>query len=69
MQVTTTTNGGSRFAIIETDSIDMSVMLTPGMAPAESLRRYADELQAQVDRITRQLAAVCAAVDLIADLI
>ena len=52
-------------ARIETDSIEMSVLLTPGMAPAESLRRYADELQARIDRITRQLVAVRAAADLI----
>ncbi len=65
MQVTTTTNGNSRFALIETDSVEMSVLLTPGMAPAESLRRYADELQAQIDRITRQQVAVRAAADLI----
>ena len=65
MQVTTTTNGSARFALIETDSIDMSVLLTPGMPPAESLRRYADDLQAQIDRITRQMVAVRAAADLI----
>lgn len=65
MQVTTTTNGGSRFALIKTDRTEMSILLTPGMPPAQSLRKYADELQAQIDRITRQLAAVRAAADLI----
>jgi hypothetical protein len=65
MQVTTTTNGGSRFALIETDIIEMSVLLDPDLSPADALRRYADELQAQADRITRQMVAVRAAADLI----
>jgi hypothetical protein len=65
MQFTTTTNGNSRFALIKTDRTEMSVLLKPGMSPAQSLREHADELQAQIDRITRQLVAVRAAADLI----
>lgn len=65
MNVTLTTNGSSRFALIETDRIDMSVLLDPDLSPADALRRYADELQAQADRITRQMVAVRAAADLI----
>ncbi len=65
MQVTTTTNGAARFALIETDIIEMSVLLDPDLSPADALRRYADELQAQADRITRQMVAVRAAADLI----
>lgn len=65
MQVTTTTNGDTRFALIETDTIDMSVLLKPGMSPAQSLREYADELQEQINRITRQMVAVRAAAYLI----
>ena len=65
MQVTTTTNGAARFALIETDIIEMSVLLDPDLYPADALRQYADELQAQADRITRQMVAVRAAADLI----
>jgi hypothetical protein len=65
MQVTTTTNGGARFALIETDNIEMSILLKPGMSPAQSLREHADDLQAQIDRIMRQQVAVRAAADLI----
>ncbi len=65
MQVTTTTSGAARFALIETDIIEMSVLLDPDLSPADALRRYADELQAQADRITRQMVAVRAAADLI----
>ena len=65
MQVTTTTNGAARFALIETDIIEMSVLLDPDLSPADALRQYADALQAQADRITRQMVAVRAAADLI----
>ena len=65
MNVTLTTNGAARFALIETDIIDMSVLLDPDLSPADALRQYADALQAQADRITRQLVAVRAAADLI----
>ncbi len=65
MQVTTTTSGAARFALIETDIIEMSVLLDPDLSPADALRQYADELQAQADRITRQMVAVRAAADLI----
>ena len=65
MQVTTTTNGAARFALIATDIIEMSVLLDPDLSPADALRRCADELQAQADRITRQMVAVRAAADLI----
>ncbi len=65
MNVTLTTNGAARFALIETDIIEMSVLLDPDLSPADALRRYADELQAQADRITRQMVAVRAAADLI----
>jgi len=65
MQVTTTTNGSAHYALIETDTINMSVLLKPDMPAAQSLREYADELQAQINRIARQMAAVRAAADLI----
>ena len=65
MQVTTTTNGAARFALIETDIIEMSVLLDPDLSPADALRRYADELQAQADRITRQMVAVREAATLV----
>lgn len=54
MNVTLTTNG----ALIETDRIDMSVVLDPDLSPADALRQYADALQAQADRLARQIDAV-----------
>ncbi len=56
--VTLTTNGAARFALIETDLIDMSVLLDPDLSPADALRQYADALQAQADRLARQIDAV-----------
>ena len=58
MNVTLTTNGPARFALIETDHIDMSVLLDPDLSPADALRQYADALQAQADRLARQIDAV-----------
>ena len=63
MNVTLTTNGAARFALIETDRIDMSVLLDPDLSPADALRRYADELQAQADRLARQISLIRAAAD------
>ena len=65
MNVTLTTNGTARFALIETDRIDMSVLLDPGLPPAEALRRYADELQAKADRLARQIDTVREAATLV----
>ena len=58
MNVTLTTNGAARFALIETDRIDMSVLLDPDLSPADALRQYAGALQAQADRLARQIDAV-----------
>lgn len=58
MNVTLTTNGPARFALIETDRIDMSVLLGTGLSPAEALRQYADELQAKADRLLLQIATI-----------
>ena len=65
MNVTLTTNGAARFALIETDRIDMSVLLDPDLSPADALRRYADELQAQADRLARQIDTVREAATLV----
>jgi len=65
MNVTLTTNGAARFALIETDRIDMSVLLDPDLSPAEALRQYADALQAQADRLARQIDAVREAATLV----
>ena len=63
MNVTLTTTGSSRFALIETDRIDMSVLLDPGLSPADSLRLRADELQEKADRLVRQVSLIRAAAD------
>ena len=65
MNVTLTTNGAARFALIETDRIDMSILLDPGLSPADALRQYADALQAQADRLARQIDAVREAATLV----
>ncbi len=63
MNVTLATTGSSRFALIETDRIDMSVLLDPDLSPADALRQYADALQAQADRLARQISLIRAAAD------
>ena len=60
MNVTLTSNGSARFALI-----DMSVLLDPDLPPAEALRRYADELQAKADRLARQIDTVREAATLV----
>ena len=59
MDVTT----NARFARIKTDRIDMSVLLDPGLSPADSLRLRADELQEKADRLARQISLIRAAAD------
>ena len=65
MNVTLTTNGAARFALIETDRIDMSVLLDPDLPPADALRQYADELQAKADRLLLQIATIREAATLV----
>ena len=65
MNVTLTTNGPARFALIETDRIDMSVLLGTGLSPAEALRQCADELQAKADRLLLQIATIREAATLV----
>ncbi len=63
MNVTLTTNGAARFALIETDRIDMSILLDPGLPPIDALRLRADELQEKADRLARQISLIRAAAD------
>ena len=65
MNVTLTTNGSSRFALIETDGADLSILLDPDLSPADALRQYADALQAQADRLARQIDTVREAATLV----
>ena len=61
MDVTT----NARFARIKTDSADLSILLDPGLSPADSLRMYADALQAQADRLARQISLIRATADVL----
>ena len=63
MNVTLTTNGAAWNALIETDRIDMSVLLDPDLSPADALRQYADDLQEKADRLARQISLIRAAAD------
>ena len=63
MNVTLTTNGAARFALIETDGADLSVLLDPDLSPADALLLRADELQEKADRLARQISLIRAAAD------
>jgi len=52
-------------ARIKTDSADLSILLDPGLSPADSLRMYADALQAQADRLARQISLIRATADVL----
>jgi len=65
MNVTLTTNGAARFALIETDRSDMSVLLDPGLSPADSLRMCAGDLQEKADRLARQISLIRATADVL----
>lgn len=51
IQVTTTTNAGSRFVRVQSRRGDMSVLMKPGEQPAATLRRTAAEHRAQAMRL------------------
>ena len=49
--------------IITTRDADLSILLDPGLSPAESLRMCADDLQEKADRLARQISLIRAAAD------
>lgn len=59
MDVTT----NARFTRIKTDRADLSILLDPGLSPADALRQYADDLQEKADRLARQISLIRAAAD------
>ena len=61
MDVTT----NARFARIKTDSADLSILLDPGLSPADSLRMCAGDLQEKADRLARQISLIRAAADVL----